>query len=958
MTNPPVDVQQYGQSIWYDNIRRKLITSGELKRLIDEDGVLGITSNPTIFQKAIGESSDYDDAIASHLELDSSSLFEVLAIEDIQNALDILRPVYDRTNARDGYVSLEVSPLIANNTQSTIAEAERLFKAVNRPNAMIKIPATEAGIPAIEEAIFRGINVNVTLIFSVANYKQVVDAFLRGLERRHAAGMSVKNIASVASFFLSRIDTIVDRMLDNNIRAAQLRGDLGRVSFNNRLKGKTAIANAKVAYKHFMDVFYGTRFAHLRDAGAQVQRVLWASTGTKNPAYPDTMYVDSLIGRDTVNTVPPDTLKAFKDHGTAADTLAQHLEEAQHMLDMLAEVNIDLDQVTTQLQTDGVEAFSESFRSLLEQVEAKRDILQTGVIRRQEMVLGVLAEKVDEAIKELAAESANARLWSRDGTLWKDHPQIATKIYDRLGWLETNETIDLNRLKALQAATKNGAFEYVVLLGMGGSSLAPEVLSKTFAPTGSLPGFPRLLMLDSTDPAYIKHIQDAVDLKKTLFIVASKSGGTIETACFHAYFYELTGKNGSQFIAITDPGSNLETQAREQNFRDIFLNPPDIGGRYSALSYFGLVPAALIGIDLDKLVGSASQMMRACGAKIGAKDHPGITLGAVMGAAGKEGRDKVTLVCSPSISSFGAWVEQLVAESTGKEGRGVLPVVGATAGKPHDYATDRLFIYLRVDNDDNAELDSEVQALRQAGHPTVTLHLPDTYALGGEFFRWEFATAIAGKLFDINPFDEPNVTESKINTNRNLQYFENHGSLPTTEPLLSEDGVSLYADERMAKLLQDLCAQHEFPANSIAGLLAAQINATNAGDYFALLAYVPAFPEIEEKLELARRRLRHVTRRAVTLGFGPRFLHSTGQFHKGGPPNGVFFQFTVDDPLDLAIPGQKYSFSVLKAAQAAGDLESLQTKNRRAMRLHLGSNALAGLEKLLAAIDLTEERRH
>ena len=952
MTNPAVQVQQFGQSIWYDNIRRSLLTSGELKRMIDEDGILGVTSNPTIFQKAIGDSSDYDDAIGKSLDLDSSALFELLAIEDIQTALDLFTPVYERTQKRDGYVSLEVSPLIANDTESTITEAKRLFAAVGRPNSMIKIPATAAGIPAIEEAIYNGININVTLIFSVENYKQVIDAYIRGLERRHAAGLPVDGIASVASFFLSRIDVIVDRMLDNNILSARLRGDLPRVTFNNQLKGKTAIANAKVAYEYFVDVFYGDRFAMLRGAGAMPQRVLWASTGTKNPAYADTMYLDALIGRDTVNTVPPETLKAFIDHGTAADTLTQNLHEAHSTLDMLSEVNIDLAQVTYQLQTDGVESFSESFRSLLDQVEAKTLVLSTGIMRRQEVAIGTGADAVSKALKELDNHHANTRIWAHDGTFWKDHPTVVTKINDRLGWLETDKTIDIGRLNVL--AAEAGQFSHVVLLGMGGSSLAPEVLSKTF---GTAAGHPTLLMLDSTDPAYIKSIHDAIDLPRSLFIVASKSGSTLETDSFYRYFYEASGNNGAQFIAITDGGSGLEAAARAANFRDVFVNPSDIGGRYSALSYFGLVPAALIGVDVERLVAAAARMMQACSAKINAKDHPGISLGVMIGVLGKDGKDKLTIQTSPSIGGLGSWIEQLVAESTGKEGRGIIPVVGATAGKPHDYSSDRVFVYLRVEGDNNAELDAEMLALQQAGHPCITLHLPDMYAIGGEFFRWEYATAIMGKLLDINPFDEPNVTESKINTNRLLAFYQEHGSLPVLMPIASENGVSIYADERQAKMLRDLCEAHHFDANTVAGLLAAQINATNAGDYFALLAYLPSFASTDERLEHLRRRIRHVTHRAVTLGYGPRFLHSTGQLHKGGANNGVFFQFTYDMPFDLPIPNQPYSFGTLKSAQAAGDMESLQSKQRRAVRVHLGADVLQGLEILAAAVDLTEQRK-
>jgi transaldolase/glucose-6-phosphate isomerase len=963
MAIPPVEVQSFGQSIWYDNIQRSLITGGELQRMIDQDGILGVTSNPTIFQKAIGSSADYDPAIMTMLDLSPYDIYERLATEDIQNALDLFRPVYERTNARDGYVSLEVSPLIANDTQSTVEEAKRLFASVNRPNAMIKIPATEAGIPAIEEAIAAGININVTLIFSVKNYEQVVMAFIRGLERRLAAGQSVARIASVASFFLSRIDTVVDRMLDNNIRAAQGR-DLARVALNNKLKGKTAIANAKVAYKHFQSVFYGERFAALRDAGAQVQRLLWASTGVKNPAYPDTMYVENLIGRDTVNTMPPDALKAFIDHGKVAETLTQDVDDAEQTLDLLAEAGIDLDQITHQLQVDGVEAFSESFRSLLAQVEARRDVLKTGVMRRQEVALGIHTDAVKAALKDADAKFVNVRLWNKEASLWHTNPNIMSRIVERLGWLDTDKTIDYARLAALRDAAAAefaaGTLRHVVLLGMGGSSLAPEVMNKSLSKAD---GFPNMLMLDSTDPTYIRYIESQVDLSRTLFIVSSKSGGTIETSCFFEYFYERTGRKGAQFIAITDAGSSLEATARERHFRDIFLNPADIGGRYSALSYFGLVPAALIGIDLERLKASADAMMLACGSNIAAAEHPGIWLGAIMGVIGKAGQDKVTLICSPSIESFGDWAEQLIAESTGKDGRGLLPVVGATVGKPHDYATDRLFIYLRVDGDANDDLDAGVRILQEAGHPVVKLHLPDAYAIGGEFFRWEYATAIAGMLLGINPFDEPNVTESKQNTGRLLDHFKTYGSLPANQPTLVEDGTALFLDPKTDELVRRLAAQHNLAADTISGAITALLNASQAGDYVAILAYLPMLPEIDETLEDLRRRARHAMRRAVTLGYGPRFLHSTGQLHKGGGDNGIFIQITCDDSAhDLPIPGAVYTFGVLKAAQAAGDMESLTSRGRRALRLHLTGDSPADLTAKLAplaqALDELASRRH
>ncbi|MCU0475224.1 MAG: bifunctional transaldolase/phosoglucose isomerase [Anaerolineae bacterium] len=953
MTNPPVDVQAFGQSIWYDNIRRKLLNDGTFNALMADKGVVGVTSNPTIFQKAIGGSDDYDAAILANLDLDAKSLYEQLALEDIQHAADLFRPVYDRTEGRDGYVSLEVSPLLAHDTAGTIAEAKRLFASLARPNAMIKIPATPAGIPAIEEVIAAGVNVNVTLIFSVANYIEVAEAYMRGLERRMRAGQSVRGIASVASFFLSRIDGVVDKQLENNVLAAQGR-DLDRVALNNRLLGKAAIANAKNAYRRFMQLFYGERFKALRDAGAWVQRPLWASTSTKNPNYPDTMYLDGLIGRDTVNTVPPETLVAFADHGTVRESILDEMDSLDTLLGQLAEVGVDLDFVTKRLQEDGVESFAQSFTALMEQIEAKRQALSRGTRGSTRLALGIYAEDFKRGLKAFDTEFGNGRIWNKDGSLWRDHAPVIAKIVNRLGWLDVQRTIDIARVKAFGQAVK-GTFSHAVLLGMGGSSLAPEVLSVTF---GSADGHPKLLVLDSTHPDRVLSIERQIDLAKTLFIVASKSGTTIESTAFYQYFWEKTGGAGAQFIAITDPGSWLGKEAREKGFRDVFENPEDIGGRYSALSYFGLVPAAILGLDLDALWGAASEMIAACAPEIPSAQHAGASLGVLMGVMAARGRDKVCIFTSPSIASFGAWVEQLVAESTGKEGKGIVPVVGTTVGHPHDYASDRLFVYLKVEGDPgNAELDERVKALREAGHPRLTILLKDAYALGGEFFRWEYATAVAGKLLGVNPFDEPNVTEAKDITKRLLGVYQKDGSLPSPVPVAERGAVKLYADKHSVSILRELSGSHNFRYEDITELLAAHITGTGAGDYFAMLAYLNPTPELDVMLDTVRRRIRHVTKRAVTVGYGPRYLHSTGQLHKGGANTGVFFLLTADYAEDVAIPGMPFSFGTLCAAQAAGDFEALDAHKCRAVRLHLGSDVMAGLNALNDAIDFLEARR-
>ncbi len=958
MSNPLLEIQNFGQSAWLDYIHRDDLRNGGLQNRIETEGVLGVTSNPSIFQKAIGDSDTYDSAIMTMLDLDAPDIYEALAIEDIQNATDLFRPIYERSGGGDGYVSLEVSPLLARDTQGTIDEAQRLFSTVDRPNLMIKIPATPQGIPAIEAAIGSGINVNVTLIFAINNYEQVAEAFIRGLERRLAAGEDVTRVASVASFFLSRIDVMVDHILENNIRAAQLRQDTARISANSRLLGQTAIANAKLAYRSFQRIFEGERFEQLRAAGAQVQRPLWASTGTKNPAYSDTLYVDNLIGANTVNTLPPATLAAFKDHGTAADTLTKDMPgflPPDEALDRLAELGIDLAQVTTRLQDDGVDAFIDAFEKLISQVAAKRTLLRSGIIERTKLALGIYHGAVEEAIDRLDEQLANARLWNKDGSLWKNHAPTIDKIAKRLGWLDIATTIDRERLTALQESVRGGQWRHVVLLGMGGSSLAPEVLARTF---GRQAGFPQLIVLDSTDPARISQVEDAIELEKTLFVVASKSGGTVETLALDHYFWEKTGGAGDQFIVITDPGSRLEQVAKQAGVRDLFLNPADIGGRYSALSYFGMVPAALIGLDLEGLWERADTMLGAIGAGIPAHYHPGLLLGAVIGALALQGRDKITIYTSESLRSFGDWAEQLLAESLGKEGKGALPVVGAAIGLPHDYVTDRLFVYLRVDNDaDVAQMDAAVRTLREAGHPRVTLRLEDTLAIAGEFLRWEYATAIAGALLSVNPFDEPNVTEAKEATQALLNTVRQSGSLSQSAPVMTRKSLQLYANEHTLGPLRELCRQHGFDGSDVVQVIGAQMAGTKAGDYFALLVYFTPTAEEARMLEQVQRRLRHVTKRAVTIGYGPRYLHSTGQYHKGGGDNGVFWQLTADAAPDLPIPGFDYSFGTLFAAQAAGDLQALQGHGRRAIRLHLSGNRTRGLDMLLSAIEFVESRR-
>ena len=809
-------------------------------------------------------------------------------------------------------------------------------------------------MPAIEEAIAAGVNINVTLLFAVENYVQVAEAYVRGLTRRLDAGEDVSRIASVASFFLSRIDTVVDNILDSNIRSGRARGGFEHSQLNRDLMGKAAIANAKLAYAHFKEIFEGESFARLRAAGARVQRPLWASTSTKNPAFPDTYYVDNLIGPHTVNTLPPATIEAFKTHGTVAMTLEEGLDEVRDVLKKLADVGVQMDKVTQQLQSDGVESFANDFRRLMDAVEAKRQIMLTGVMARQEVAMAQYEPGLRDTLARIEKDKILTCIWSKDPSTWKEELGHQQVIGERLGWLDVVNADEAfyAPLATLREDVQQRGYSHVLLLGMGGSSLAAEVMRQTF---GVVDGFPNLIVLDTTDPQSIRMATETIDLDNTLFIVSTKSGGTIETLSLYRYFYGLVEqkhgqRTGEQFCAITDPGSSLEALAHEKGFKYLFLNPTDIGGRYSVLSYFGLVPAVAMGLDLDRMLKSARQMVVACGPIIPAGNNPAAWLGVVMGYLTERGVDKFCIVASPQIDSFGLWAEQLIAESTGKEGRGVIPVASVVPDDPRNFDDDQFFVYLRLDGPET-DLDRQVKNLKHAGMPVMTLHLADAYDLGGEFFRWELATALTGYMLHINPFDQPNVSESKENTKALLDYIKAHGDLPFDEPIVEDAGLKLYADAKTVAMLRHVGEQREFDYGDLVNLLLAHISLARSGDYIGIMAYLAPSERHQKLLDAIRDELRHATTRAVTLGYGPRFLHSTGQLHKGGPNKGVFIQITVENNEEIPIPGEPYDFMLLKRAQAQGDLQALQGKNRRVLRFHLPEGTVsAGLERVLEAI--------
>ncbi len=931
--NPIKLLANAGQSVWLDSLRRSLIKNGELKRLIDDDGLRGMTSNPAIFEKAIGGSAEYDAQAHSLLvqrDWDIKELYEALAIQDIQDAADLFRPVYDRTNGIDGYVSLEVSPYVARDREATILEARKLWYAVNRQNVMIKVPATEECVPAIRDLVAEGININITLLFAQERYEQVADAYLSGLEVYREKSRDLSRIASVASFFVSRIDTLADTLIEDQLRTVASEDEQ---KILRMLKGKIAIANAKLAYQRYLKLYSSDRWHRLAARGARPQRLLWASTGVKNPKYRDTLYIDELIGAETVTTLPPATFAAFKDHGAVRTTLTENVEQAREYLKLLEERKISLHEHTEMLTEQAIELFSDPFDKLLGTLEKKRrNLLGSKMNSFAYELPAEMNPIVDEHLKDWADDGKVRRLWEHDASIWTSRDESKW-----LGWLHVIEkTLEkCDEITEFSQKMRTEEYRHVLLLGMGGSSLAPLLFSVTYPKSQ---GWPELVVLDSTHPDEINAVESSLDLSKTLVIVSSKSGSTLEPNILYEYFrsriQDLVGEDaGNRFIAITDPGSSLEKHAEEQGFRKIFHGEPDIGGRYSALSVFGIVPAALSGLDVRKLLERAALMENSCSQYVPPKENPGVHLGIALGVLAKHGRNKVTFVAPPELCALELWLEQLLAESTGKHGVGIVPITQEPLAAVEAYGPDRVFVYLKdessVDKSWDRHTEERLIRLQESGQPVFRVSIRELANIGQEFFRWEMATAVIGEVLDENPFDQPDVEAAKVETRALMAKFEKTGELPRDE------NVSDLSPERQSSIQNQLHSLFE---------------SLREGDFFAILAYLPMNDENLEALEAARILVRNHMRVASSLQFGPRYLHSTGQAFKGGPNQGIFLILTDESQAKLSIPGKKYGFETVVQAQALGDVKVLVDRGRRVFHIDLGRERVQGLRALQSVI--------
>ena len=889
MTQAPANAirlaNEIGQSIWLDSISRELIRSGELARLF-RLGVSGVTSNPTIFEKAVSEGASYDDALLLHAEAGggAGAVFEELAVEDIRDTADLLQGTYESTGSKDGYVSIEVNPLLARDTDGTVDEARRLFESIGRPNVMIKVPGTPEGMPAVRTLIGSGINVNVTLLFSLNAYMAAAQAYINGLRDYVAGGGDAPDrIASVASFFVSRVDTSVDGQLDRTATenpAADL----------DDLYGNIGIANARMAYGEFQRLFGESEFGDLIAHGAQFQRPLWASTSVKNPDYPDTLYVDGLMGPHTVNTLPETTLTALLEHGDLEDRLTGTAEEARDLVESLEGYGISLESVTDDLLSAGVDAFADSYSGLLDRIDAKLDLFAGA---RGRASVGSHAKSVAEAQRELQRGDVAARIWKRDPLVWD---KIQEDSAPPLGWLELPANMnELSReIGPVAADIKGRGYTDAVVLGMGGSCFTATVFSSLFDPK---PDWLRIHVLDTVNPEYVTALQSSIDITRTVFIVASKSGTTVEPLTLEKHFRSELSAAGvsdtaSHFAAISDPGTPLSRRAAAGEFAWHVSGQPDVGGRFSALSAFGLLPAALIGVDLESLQRPASAMANECQRSDAA--NPGVWLGALMAQLANEGRSLVTLITSPGLERLGLWVEQMLAESTGKDGRGLVPIASEPMMGLDDYGDDRQFVYLRLNGAENGSTDSFASQLETARHPVVRINVPGVESIAAEIFRWEFATAVAARLLDVNPFDQPDVEEAK-NKARTIVGGGGTGVSGTT----------------LESALEDILSVPSTP-----------------GSYIALAPYLPETGELTAAFSRLRKAITARTGLATMFGYGPRYLHSTGQLLKGGPDNGRLIVITSGNAADISVPDEAFTLADLSNAQAAADAAVMQERGR------------------------------
>ncbi len=903
--------------------------------MLERDGVAGVSFDLELFADLLSCGAEYAEELDALLGqgLDAAAIIDELLRRDVESAAGVLTPVYERSDGRGGWLALDVPGYV----EPSIDAVGSWFahQVEDAPNVMLKLPANATGLSLGESMLARGYGVCFTHVLSPAQVLNALNSLARGLRLARTAGHDLGRIPGLMSMPLLRVDVAVNEALRDLARREPDAGDLAE-----SLIGRASIAVAKIAWGTVREAMAAPRWADLVAAGARRPRLAWHATRTSDPRRRPNELVEELIGPDTVTQMSPSVLAAFREHGVVSPRLARHLDEAGEIVDDLATAGVELEELAAGLQAAAVKQERQRVAALCNLLEARRESGGGAPFQAARMSLAALAEPVSTRVEGMS-DSFVERLWAADPTLWATDPETQAAVRNRLGWLFLPESMREEALPIVGLGPTVGKDTSVVLLGMGGSSLGAEACRIAYE-------IDSFTVLDTTVPRGVAAVAAGRDLESSVFVVGSKSGSTIETACLADYFHDRVAGGselpGERFIAITDPGTPLHEQARNLGYARVWLNPPDVGGRFSVLSYFGLVPMALMGIDVPALLGRAARFAALCAPEVKNETNPALLLGATLAEAAAGGLDKITFLTRPRLSAFADWAEQLIAESLGKQGGGPVPVSGEPHGSPGDYGADRLFVHMRFASDDlDAEPASLLEHLCAAGHPMIEITLADPHDLGAEFLRWELAVAVAGALMGINPFDEPNVSQAKERTGELLAHFESEGALPDPVPLYEDELLALYGS---AEFAPDLANSADW---SLQEWLERYLAEVRVPDYVGLQAFLAPDLDTWHALQGLRALLRDRLGVATTMGWGPRFLHSTGQLHKGGPDTGVFVQLTADDTGDLPIPGRSYSFGVLVRAQALGDLTALQDRGRPVLRVHLRKHVESGLAALLEA---------
>lgn len=931
---PARRIHALGQAIWLQGLRRQLIDSGRVAQLIRDAALGGLTTDFTMLAGCVARGGEYAASLQALVEVDTdAAMRQRLLAEEAAIAAAALAPVHQASKGVDGFVSVDIDPALAHDAESMARAVRRLLAADGAANIMPKLPATNSGFAVFETLVADGLPVHVGPVFTVRSALRAAEAFDRGCAGADSAP------TAVVSFAVAPIDNLVDQLLHRHIRAAP--GDMSGVE---SLLGGAGIATAKLAWRRLGERRPG--------GGAAGLRVAWTELLSSDPRQPRQHYVEQLVGPETIAIVDMTLLERLLYRGEIQATLGRQVDDAVEMLGELDDLGIDVEEVGSALEAKALRQARAAHQEFAVVVEkAVRAVARDGRTAAARARRGTrwwsARTEIEDALvdtSELARRNAVARLWSKDATLWSDDTEAAELIRNRLGWIDVaaSPAADPDAMLGFVAELEAGEVESIIFLGMGGSSLTTEVCADLFQ-------VDRVRVLDSTVPARIRSIAGQVDPARTAVIVASKSGTTVEVRALFDWFYALAtpmlDSPGERFAAITDPGTPLEQLAHERSFHRLWLAPPDVGGRFSALTVFGTLPMALMGIDVQGVLNAGRRMAAACAPEVDLAANPAARLAVALRGALEAGRDKLTFINSSRMAGFGRWVEQMIAESTGKEGTGLIPVIDEPEVDIDDYGDDRLFIAVSLRGDDIEAHRRRVGAIAAAGLPLLQFELDDPLEIGAELFRWEAAVALLGGLLGINPFDQPNVQAAKDRTAALLAADREDDRMWDRQPLATDAGWTVFADiERDEELAAGI------DGDDLSAWLAAHLGRAEDGDYVALQAFLAPEQEVRELLQELRALIVEQLGVATTLGWGPAFLHSSGQLHKGGPDTGVFLQITADVDEDIEVPGAGYTFARLLRAQSLGDLAALEERGRRIIRVHL-REATAGCRILLAAAE-------